>query len=985
MRKLHALIPASCLLLLVLFLRLQFGAQSTQTPLASGGRGQGSSNVVPPVARTERPRVSSVAPGISASRVIVKLRAPLAALVEPDLSLDDLSLSAGTATSPQVADFMSRYSAHSLAPVHPAIVRAKLRQHLSAQQFASQVRQRFALRARRLNASFEPPDISRTYLLQLESESQDVQSLLSALRADPNVEYAEPDAVRSISYTPNDPYFSSSGSWGQAYPDLWGLQAINVSHAWDTTFGNGVVVAVVDTGLDYNHPDISANVWTNPGEIPGNGIDDDHNGYVDDVHGWNFVANTNNPLDDNGHGTHVSGTIAAVGNNGIGVIGIAWQAKVMPVKALDGNGSGYDSVLAEAIDYAANNGADVISNSWGGYGSSQTISEAVSYAYNLGAVVVAAAGNSGEDALNYTPANIEQVITVAATTPTGTLATFSNYGPKIDVGAPGVDILSLEAEGVSFGTSVGNGYTRANGTSMAAPHVSGAAALILAQHPTYSNEQVRQVLRSSATDMGSSGYDLSFGYGGLNASAAMSIPNPLEAKIQAIEYGSSPTSPITITGIARGTGFASYTLEYGSGTLPTSWTQFQASNTPATGALGQFDPSVVANGSYTIRLTAYNTNGGAFSDRVQVLINTLSITSPAPSSIPTTATSFKPGKIIPIIGTVAVGRFQNYQVSWAAGLNATSGWQTTGITLTSGGSAPIVNGQLATWDTSSATQAGYYTIQVAVPGFSTSPVTTTVYLQPALLSTNWPVWLDQGFNHNVGLVPAVNADGSLRLVLAGSMDSSTAGALWTLGVDGSSQKTSLPGFGGNLPPVAANLDNSSADQAILAYPNQMCSFHEDLGYTCFPPATLANFNNHPIVVEDLDGDSQLEVIAVGNNYRNNAYVYAWRPTGQLVNSNFPIQIGDMNPLSSWVNHQRILVGDFAGDGKKEIVVQDGISSTTFTLRLFAADGTPLSWNVPVLTGTPMAMVAADLDHNGMLETILVSLLRYPGYPACISA
>src|SRR6185369_7783276 len=191
----------------------------------------------------------------------------------------------------------------------------------------------------------------------------------------------------------NDPYFNSLGTWGQWYDDLWGVKKIGAPSAWDTTAGAGVVVAVVDTGIDFTHPDLAGNIFTNPKEIPGNGIDDDHNGYVDDYQGWNFVASNNSPIDDHGHGTHVAGTIAASGNNGIGVIGVAWQAKVMPLKGLSSTGSGWDSDLAHAIIYAADNGADVISNSWGGFGQSQTEADAVAYAYSLGAVVVAAAGN----------------------------------------------------------------------------------------------------------------------------------------------------------------------------------------------------------------------------------------------------------------------------------------------------------------------------------------------------------------------------------------------------------------------------------------------------------------------------------------------------------------------------------------------------------------------------------------------------------------
>src|SRR5262249_34913430 len=156
-------------------------------------------------------------------------------------------------------------------------------------------------------------------------------------------------------FVPNDPYFSSSGSWGQAYGDLWGLHIIDAESAWDVTRGEGIVVAVTDTGCDYTHPDLVGRMWTNPGEIPNNGIDDDGNGFIDDVRGWAFANDDNNPMDDDGHGTHVSGTIAAAGNNGLGVVGVAWGATIMPIKGIRGNGGGTTADLAAAIEYAVDN------------------------------------------------------------------------------------------------------------------------------------------------------------------------------------------------------------------------------------------------------------------------------------------------------------------------------------------------------------------------------------------------------------------------------------------------------------------------------------------------------------------------------------------------------------------------------------------------------------------------------------------------------
>ena len=383
-------------------------------------------------------------------------------------------------------------------------MRAKKLRGVTDLELATSIRQRFPVRANRLRATLYRPEISRTYILEVDSTDKGaIDKPPRDLKADPDVEFAERDHIVSVRQAPNDPYFFSSGTWGQPYDDLWGIKKIGAPAAWSTSTGAGVTVAVVDTGLDFTHPDIVANVWTNTREIAGNGVDDDGNGYVDDTHGWDFIGSTytnpiqsNDPVDHFGHGTHVAGTIAATGNNGIGVIGIAWQAQVMAVKGLDDQGFGLDSTLGPAIFYAANNGADVISNSWAGGGTSQTIAEAVDYAYNLGVVVVAAAGNNSDDAMNYYPANLPEVITVAASDPFDSIAFFSNFGTKIDIAAPestsfrcGPRVLDGLARGRLLHTRRRHKYGHATW--------SGLAALILSSTPNISMRMCarRSVLR----------------------------------------------------------------------------------------------------------------------------------------------------------------------------------------------------------------------------------------------------------------------------------------------------------------------------------------------------------------------------------------------------------------------------------------------------------------------------------------------------------
>jgi subtilisin family serine protease len=296
---------------------------------------------------------------------------------------------------------------------------------------------------------------------------------------------ASPDFEVSVATTPNDPEFGS----------LYGMKKIRASEAWDVaTDASTVVVGIVDTGIDYNHPDLKENIWTNPGEIAGNGIDDDQNGYVDDIHGYDFHNEDGDPLDDNGHGTHCAGTIGGVGNNNIGVAGVAWNVKMAGLKFLGASGGGYLSNAIRAINYATMMGFPITNNSWGGGGYSQVMYDAIKVAKDKGFLFVAAAGNSGlnADIIPMYPAayNLSNIISVAATDQTDILAYFSNYGKvSVDVAAPGVGIYSTYMKGQ---------YASLSGTSMATPHVSGVAALILGQYPDYSATALKDAILNNA-------------------------------------------------------------------------------------------------------------------------------------------------------------------------------------------------------------------------------------------------------------------------------------------------------------------------------------------------------------------------------------------------------------------------------------------------------------------------------------------------------
>ena len=319
--------------------------------------------------------------------------------------------------------------------------------------------------------------------------------------------FVEPNFVFQIEKTPNDPFVPHEYALNNTGSTPLGASKADADmdavEAWDITTGSaGVVVGVVDSGVDYTHPDLAPNMWRNPFEVPGNDRDDDNNGYVDDVHGIDAAANTGNPMDENGHGTHVAGTIAAAGNNALGVAGVSWDSKVMALKFLTADGSGSTADAIECLNYAVsmrNKGVNIrlTNNSWGGGGFETALHDAIARTNSAGMLFVAAAGNGGDDGVgdnNDTygsfPSNhdLPNVVAVAATDRFDALAGFSNYGARtVDLAAPGVDIAS---------TYFDAGYVFMSGTSMATPNVSGVAALAWSHKPGATVSEVRTALLS---------------------------------------------------------------------------------------------------------------------------------------------------------------------------------------------------------------------------------------------------------------------------------------------------------------------------------------------------------------------------------------------------------------------------------------------------------------------------------------------------------
>lgn len=410
------------------------------------------------------------------------------------------------------------------------------------------------------------------------AKGQSVEDAVEKLSRDPNVAYAGPNHILRLALLPGDPLLRDGYDLlgiGYLTEPQWGLYNdgvnngyggtlradIHADEAWDITTGSAdVIIAIVDTGIDYTHPDIQDKVWTNPGEIPNNGVDDDNNGYVDDIRGWNFIGSgSNNVMDDNTeqgmaihHGTFTAGVAAASTDNGEGIAGVSWASPVMALKVIGADGSGLEDDAANAVVYAVDNGAKVINMSLTGE-NAPLLHQAVDYAWAHGALVVCASGNENLSTPTY-PASYQHALSVGATneydqrcTAADWLSGGSNYGDYLDVMAPGNNILSL-TDAIEPG-----GYYTLPGTSAAAPFVSGLAALIWSVHPDWTNQQVFDQITRTCDDINTPGWDTFTGWGRINAYRALTESATETATVAELKT-MALNSPVLIKGKALTTG-----------------------------------------------------------------------------------------------------------------------------------------------------------------------------------------------------------------------------------------------------------------------------------------------------------------------------------------------------------------------------------------------------------------------------------------------
>ena len=462
-----------------------------------------------------------------------------------------------------------------------------------------------------------------------------VDHLRNALQRVPGFRYFEPNAALSLEQTPNDADFEK----------LWGLHNANdadidAPEAWDlSTGGASTVVGVIDTGVDYNHPDLKDNMWVNPGEVAGDKLDNDGNGYVDDIHGYDFVNNDADPMDDHGHGTHVAGTIGGVGNNGAGMTGVNWNAQIMGLKFLAADGYGTSADAIEALYYTMNLknrsvnpvNVSVTNNSYGGEPWSRVFYDALKASGEAGQLFVAASGNGdwlgraiNNDTTPHYPSSyghddktfidpatgeslpsLDNVIAVTATDSNDARGSFGNYGVKsVDIGAPGVNIWSL---------SPGGGYNYNTGTSMAAPHVAGAVALAWSYNPSATAAEVKSAVLSGGDAISSMATTTSSGRrlnarGMLNA-LPVTTPPEAPALLTATALSSNQIS-LTWSNVARESGYRVQRWQAATSTEAGKWLQVGTTIADATTFT---DTGLTAGTAYTYRIEAYNPAGVAHS------------------------------------------------------------------------------------------------------------------------------------------------------------------------------------------------------------------------------------------------------------------------------------------------------------------------------------------------------------------------------------
>jgi subtilisin family serine protease len=809
----------------------------------------------------------------------------------------------------------------------------------------------------------------------------DPQAAASDLAALSPVEYAHPDWRAELYDVPNDSLYTEQwalNNTGQNYhevlrrPGNFNDRLVVVNGSPDADIDaqevlaqpprdrTSVIVAIIDTGVDRDHPDLAGQMWTNAREIPDNNLDDDHNGYIDDYYGWDYCGSPtvippipdNNPTDEYGHGTHCAGIIASAANNGIGIAGVVDSCRIMALKFYPVMLS---SFAARAVVYAADNGADVISMSFGYPWPVQILEDALAYAHSKGVILCAGSGNSGDDARNY-PAAYDDVIAVGATNSNDQVTSFSTYGSHIDLCGPGQSILSLRAQGTDmYGISphdepdihiIDSLYYLASGTSMACPHAAGVAAYLRTMSPGLRPSVAEEIMRRSADDIidpygGGDylpGWDKYSGYGRVNLQSAVAATPRSEARIDSPLPNQIVRGEVEIRGNAVGETTTFYTIEIGQGEQPAQWRQTTQSNEAVRGGLLGIWNSSDLEGRYTLRLKV---------DTANVAVMSFYVANSTIAGISSPASGDTARSSIIIEGSATAPGFSEYRVSYVS----TSDSRRERVPIKTG-TVPVVNGPLCVWS-AGLLPDGWFEVYLAVYSDEGEVATDSqlVYVQsPFSSSRGWKTHVDG----KISIVPNFgdfDRDGTNEIILG------TSNNLIVLNTDGTKDTVWTDSILVPLMDILRHDVTGSPEFPGGFRLTSACS----AGDTIFVIPDL----RLPIAVGNLDGDRYDDFVGVGPKC---LFGYSSRY------SIFTIHLG-LNPymagfdLGDEAYYPSVSLKDVDGDGVDEIHFYPYLQDSRSTRYIYKVDGTML-YGGPLPPGadnTFYAFVPADVDGDGIAE------------------
>lgn len=775
-----------------------------------------------------------------------------------------------------------------------------------------------------------------------------VAEAVSRYQGDPDVEYAEPNYLVSIQNTPNDPQFSQQ----------WGLARINAPAAWDLTTGsNSAVVAILDTGMDYRHPDLIDNLWVNQPELNGqSGNDDDGNGYIDDIHGYNTVTNNGDPMDDHFHGTHVAGIIGAVGNNAEGVAGVAWNVKLMACKFLDAGGTGTIADAIECLQYVKtmkNRGVNIVAtnNSWGSPSYSQALYDAIRDQKDI--LFVAGTGNDNSKIPHY-PASYDlpNIISVAASDESDQMAAFSGFNQwDVDIAAPGNNILS---------TFPGAGYAAFSGTSMATAHVSGLAALLNSQDTNRTTPNLKNLILAGGDPL-SSFSDVTVSGRRINAyNSLVCTSSPLLA---VLHLPQTPQSAVPQT-------LSAMSINCGAAVGPVSVTLADGQSIQLLDD-GVAPDLVAGDGIFTGTWTPTGSSVETLTFRSP--LGTRSVSSPPvtigePPTVPSSA------MLLPnAVSSANINTMFSQTFPLSGGVPPFS-WSLVKGSLPAGLTLDSNSGELS----GTPADAGVYplTLQVSDSLGVKDRKKWTLLLNDGL-RFGWPRELRQ--RAGSGYLPEsyspvmADLDGNGRdAIIVSDVDS-----LYVFHPDGTSRKTVLPGK--VTTPVVADLDGDGHKEIIVSVreyyssSNSIYAFHSDLSPLAgFPAGAYSSYNGGPgfvssPVVADFNNDGQLRIAVVASpnnvndpNYDKNVVIMV-DGQGQMV-PGWPQVFGNYNEDDS-----PPAIGDIDRDGKQELV----FATSDGYIRIFGHDGTALAqWQFDPNVITSWSPVLADMNGKGFADIVV---------------